>query len=270
MTKFFTRITLLCFAVISSYSAHAVSSYAEGTWTVAARAGIAPSTLSEKVNFQSTITLAGVSYFGSVSKNFQGLYNTPFTVGADLGYFICDNLEVFGNFDYSRAGAKKVSFSNPISAFNVTQNQEWKIRDVNSCAGYIGLRQYFCPIDCFIFFAGAKLGVKGYANCSGSETYTRFQITVQGTTAPTRVFDREKNTHCAGFSGGLQWGVDWRLAECYALTFMSEMIGTSGKLFKSGLQTHRVQGTSVTASEVTKNPSGVLSFPITFGLRVSL
>lgn len=283
MKNLFGRLALLSVLVASATTVSAENmSYSEGTWAVAARAGIAPSTFSRKANLTATTHNPGVAipagnadidkspfniFRTTISKQFNKFYSLPFTAGADVGYFVMDNVELFLNFDYTHACSKRITFVERLG--NKPDNVEWKLRDINSYAGYMGARNYFCPMQCILPFVGAKLGVKGSGTCGRDGN-----ITIK--LNPDDAFSYSTARNCVAFSGGLQLGFDWMFADCYALTFMSEIIGTSGRHFKSGRQDHRTK-TDANGNnnyrfftEITRNPRAVLSFPLTLGVRIRM
>lgn len=272
MTKLFTRLALLCSVVVTSSQSYAIAdlnTYAEGTWAVSARAGIAPTVFSKDVEITSTLTLAGTPFSGTKSSSYNDLFTLPFVAGFDIGYFWLDNLEVFANFDYSHACSEKVSFTTNVTAANIPIAQSWKTRDTDAFGFNLGLRSYFYSIDSLVFFTGAKLGIKNIGKCHGTEKFTTFANTTLG--SQTRVFERDSSKNCAAFTAGFQLGLDYIFDDNFALTLMSEMIGTSERNFKSGLQIHRVSPTgTITATEITRNPRGTLSFPVTLGIRVRM
>lgn len=284
MKNLFKSLALVAVLAVSSTGAFADQyTYSEGTWAVAARAGIAPATFNKDANLTATFTVPGavvpagngnVNNVGgvfrtNVSKSHNQLYSVPFFVGADVGYFVCDNWEVFVNFDFDHACSKKNTFIENLN--NNPAPIDWKVRDHSGYAGYIGSRWYFCGFDCIVPFVGAKLGIKGSSSCSGSESLT---LRAEDLGLGTKVYPRTTHKDCSSFAGGLQLGFDWFFADSYALTFMSEMIGVSGRKFDSSINIHEDGSDAnrpfVFLSQMTKNPRGYLSFPLTIGVRVRM
>lgn len=272
MTKLLKKLALVAVLAVSANGASANHyTYSEGTWAVAARAGIAPATFSRDADFTTVFAdvpaVAATTSTTTVKKSFNQLYNVPFFAGADVGYFVCDNWEVFVNFDFDHACNDKFGYTQTFLGQPVTV--DWTVRDRTGYAGYIGSRWYFCGFDCILPFVGAKLGVKGDSYCGGHES-----IRADGS-AGVILENRRTKKDCASFAGGLQLGFDWAFDDCYALTFMSEMIGVAGKHFDTSVQDHSNNNTARSngftfTSQVSKNPRGYLSFPLTIGLRVRM
>lgn len=272
MTKLFKSLALVAVLAVSATSASADQyTFSEGTWAVAARAGIAPATFSRDAELTTSWTdlsvAAPVPSLASVKKSFNQLYSIPFTVAVDVEYApFCDNWTVFGSFEYDHACGDDVSYTHNFLGQGVAT--KWDVRDFNGYAGYLGSRWYFCGFDCIVPFVGAKLGIKGHSQCNSAET-----LTVAGSLG-TFPFARSSKKDCAAFAGGLQLGFDWYFDDCYALTFMSEMVGVAARRFDGSVQQHNdpafVANQFALTSQVTKNPRGYLSFPLTLGVRVRL
>lgn len=264
MTKALRSIALLAVLAVSATPTFADEArYLEGDITVAARAGVAPAAFKRKATLSTTVSTVANAFAEEQSKNFNKLHSLPFTAGADIGYVIQDNLELFVNFDYAHACAKKIDFTTKApNATGVT----WKTRPYSSFAAYFGARHYFCQTGDFLPFAGAKLGVRRFASCSKGATVT-------GHFSPDVTFKRNSLSSCTGFSGGVQFGFDYFVAENYALTFMSEILATTGKRFNSKAEIHRAASAATPLglqTQVTRNPRAMFSFPITLGLRIKL
>lgn len=281
MTKLFTRLALLCSVVVTSSQSYAIAdlnTYAEGTWAVSARAGIAPTVFSKKGEFSLlAIDDSGVLASSPKSFTFTDLYRLPFTTGLDVGYFISDNWELFANFNYTQACKKKFSFDVTVDdndaddVFDDAATVTWHIRDMNSFGFYLGSRYYLAEwtMGDFLPFVGAKLGFKNRGNCGGNEKVHVFITEDDGTVTNLRAI-RDGSKDCTSFTGAFQWGFDWMFDDNYALTFMSELVGTSRRAFKSGNQFIATDGDDTLVSNVTKNPRGTLSFPVTLGIRVRM
>lgn len=290
MTKLFTRLALVAaFFVTVSQDVSAEASYQEGTWTVAARAGISPSVFSKKGRLTHTFLAPGATLPASTTAfidtntvtqasdefKFGDLYSVPFTTGFDIGYFVDCNWEVFINFNYEHACNKRFTIrgqadgNDADAILDDDMSARWQVRDLNNYAFYLGSRYYICDwaSDCFLPFVGAKLGIKSRSSCGSGEN-VRIDF---DDGSDSIILNRSSGKSCANFSAAFQWGFDWMLDDCYALTLMSEVVGTSGNIFKSGRQLGFTSSVGQQVfSNVSQNPKGVLSFPITLGLRVAL
>lgn len=280
MKKTLTRLALLAMALIPNISSAELSPE-EGTFTLAGRFGIAPTTFGEDARFTSTTHLFGATPVASATDvstatltrqsrkaAFSKLYNMPFFMGFDIGYFTIDCFEIFVNFDYMHACSD--SFTIAANVGTVAANTVWKVRDLHQYGFYLGGRYYFSPYCAILPFIGGKIGINGHSNCGGGEG-----IDLRDTGLS---FTRLRNNSCAALSGGLQAGFDWCVSENYFFTFMTEMIGTAASFYNPHFQIHKAATAAVTpqttnlglASQVTNNPRGSVSFPITFGLRIRL
>lgn len=242
MTKTCNRISVVIATVCMAIPSLVTGSYTEGNYTIAARAGIAPSSLNDKAT-ETTIIAAGPSLNAHYSRTdlhrgFKDIYKLPFAIGMDFGYFMSNGVEVFVNFSFASSSIKKKEYVFSYQGRNLTYPSALT-KDYRSIAGYVGVRNYFCTDGCFVPFFGAKLGV---ADLSEGKT---------------------------GFSGGLQLGGDYKLADCFVLTLMSEgIITTSQKRFKKDAKivsvTSPVQYTYSTSIGGAKTQ---YSFPVTLGIR---
>lgn len=281
MKKLLGRLALVGMIALVSNTSSAGLSPEEGTWSLATRFGIAPTTFNKDARFTSTTHRFGTSISAgatdistatlsrkSKTVAFSKLYSQPFFLGFDIAYMTSDCFELFINFDYMHACAKTIIV--PGNVGNISANTAWKFKDPHHFGFYFGGRNYFCPIDSILPFVGAKIGVKGHTSCGNDES-----IDLRGTNLN---FPRIKGRDCASLSGGLQAGFDWAIAESYLMTFMTEMVGTSVRHFDSNFQIHKNPNNVVNpqtgdlglASQVTRNPRATLSFPITLGLRIRL
>lgn len=280
MKKLLARLAVLGFALASSTGSAALSPE-EGTFSIAARLGIAPSMFNEDARFTSTAHLFGVQPVASPSDistgtltrtsrkvAFSKIYTVPFFMGYDLAYMTSDCFELFFNFDYSHACAKDFRIASNVGT--IAANTNWRFKDLHQYGFYFGGRFYFKPMNSILPFLGAKIGVKGASTCGADEG-----IDLDGTGLR---FTRLKGSDCSALSGGLQGGFDWCISENYFMTFMTEMIGTSQRQFNSFFQIHKAANNVVNpqtgnlglASQVTRNPRATLAFPVTLGLRIRL
>lgn len=243
MTKALRSIALLAVLAVSATPAFASEEmYSEGGYTVAARAGVAPSALKKKA-VEGKGVFSGTNpsrnfVVEAESRSFNKLYKLPFAAGFDLGYFMQDGLEVFANFDFAVAKAKHKTATLKFRGQDITFPTAVS-KNYRSFGGYFGARSYFCTADCLVPFVGAKIGAVK--------------------------FDQGK----AGFSAGIQLGVDYKIAENTALTFMTEAVATTSKKrfdhkAKVGTATKPVPHTHVAAVVGGRTQ---YSFPITLGVK---
>lgn len=268
-------------AFVSLNEASADRAIREGQWSVSARAGIAPTLFSEDAKVTQTIvnTTAGAVtvpsgryaitnnsrvYRNSHKFGWDDSYNLPFTAGADIGYGVMDNFEVFLNFDYLYAGGDDRKYD-PITFLGRTSTIKTEFKNHNSYAGYVGGR-YFFDIDSFVSpFVGAKLG---FLHRSASRMTS--QLSTTGI-AGVSTFDVPVYKSSTGFSGGLQLGFDYGLSDVFSIVAMGEMIGsTSVKTNKDFNLVFTRPGASKSFSQVTRGPKGTLSFPITLGIKARM
>lgn len=244
MTKAIRSFALLAVLAVSATSAFASEDmYCEGGYTVAARAGIAPSAFKEKAKvgkgvFAGTTVPKSITLKDVKKSSFNDLYKTPFAAGLDLGYFIQNNLEVFANFDFATAKPKYKTETLKLSGQDIAFPSAVS-KNYRSFGGYLGARNYFCTAECVVPFVGAKIGAAK--------------------------FDQGK----AGFSAGVQLGADIKIADNAALTIMTEAIATKtqsrfSKDGKVGTAQKPVPHYHATKVEGGKTQ---YSFPITLGVK---
>ncbi|MDP3531851.1 MAG: hypothetical protein Q8S31_00970 [Alphaproteobacteria bacterium] len=251
----------------------------EGQWSVAARAGIAPTMFSNDIKLTGTIanvtggpvTIPSGNYSifnnSSVyrdSRKFDwgDLYDLPFTASAEIAYGIMNNLELFLNFDYSYAAADDRRYT-PFTFVGRNNTLKSKTKNYNSYAGYVGGR-FYVDIDSFVTpFVGAKLGFL-------HRTHGKFSVRnlTSGNPNPTSThvpFFRNST----GFSGGLQLGFDYRLSDVFSIVAMAEAIGSTGiKYNKHFNQVRTSPGVLKAFSQITRSAKSTLSFPLTMGVKL--
>ena len=98
--------------------------------------------------------------------DFNDTHSTPLLTGFDLGYFVNDNLEVFGGFQYVRAGGRSTKALDISAAGNFTDSAgtvtsiaatetavNAKFENYKSWALKVGATKYF-PMESFIPYVG--------------------------------------------------------------------------------------------------------------------
>lgn len=245
----------------------------EGQWTLAARAGIAPTTNNKRgranQRFVDGVT-GGVLRLGSHDLHH---HNTPFTAGATIGYVPMDNVEAFFDFEFATGSGKKRHDRRSITdpAGTITVSTRYKQDDFNSYGFYLGGR-YFFDIDCRVSpFIGAKLGLI-------SRNHGKYRVRTHVTQNNRDLIDASYRIHhhknSTSFAGGVQAGFDVCVNDPVSLFVMAEAVGMSG-----GSHSHRHERQVFTSSSprndrlyasTERSHNSNFMFPITAGIRVRM
>jgi len=159
------------------------SAFAEkGKWSFTPYAGAIATTSRDMVNSLSATT-AGAATFSDGSQidgkltasvlglDFNDTHSTPLLTGFDLGYFVNDDLEVFGGFQYVRAGGRSTKAldisaagnftdsAGTVTAIAATETANAKFENYKSWALKVGATKYF-PMESFIPYVGGYAGFK--------------------------------------------------------------------------------------------------------------
>lgn len=200
---------------------------------------------------------------------FNKLFDTPWTIGATLGYAITQHQEVFFEFNYTQAANKREYFATNVTnaaAVPVLLHTNLVAKYKNASA-YFGYRYNFDRMRCFprdflgdmAWFVSLKagmlhhFGVRGYVESS-------FSTIVDGSTTP--FFDIFKSN--TTFSGAGEVGVDICLNCDWSLMVAAEVAANWGPTC------HNVVTSVTELSSVSVNTAKVgaeILFPVTFGLR---
>lgn len=281
----FNILVVIAFLVVG-YTPSLEAAYKKDDWAASVSIGVSPSIFTKKGKFTNTVALQGnplpVDEIADINNNqvrqcsenfeFHNIYHMPVYLAGSVGNFVSDLVEVFADLTFMHANAKKFVMLRPSEGTNLApqfrRHAFWKPGNLNRLAIHVGARKYFdnwCLGE-LMPFAGGKIGVV----LTSSAKRGIYSHAIQGLTS--QMFFKRASECKSAFSVGAQWGFDWMASECIGLTFMSESILTTGKIFKSGRQFHP-QGefrTGAIHSNVSVNPKAMISFPVTIGLRVHM
>ncbi len=225
-----------------------------------AQAGILPISWHDRGQF-SRVQCAGptvnpVTALFGIPK-FSKFYKLPWTIGAQFGYAVSDNVRVYFEFDYSQAKAKNdvslaTSSAAPITL--VFSNSKYKLYDL-----YVGGRYYFDRwCEKLSFFLGVKAGLVHHNRVRFSSTVT----IISPTTLTTDLELLKRNTVP---SGGLDFGFD--LCYCGNWSFVL----TGGILASCGPKTNSIITFNPTVSGFNNlfigSIGAELRFPVTVAVR---
>ena len=227
--------------------------------------------------------------------SFSDQFGLPWTAGAEVGYAVTCNSEVFFEFNYMRAKGKTDRYTvffpqvvgaigtsllvNPVKPAETIEISE-KYSDLQSYNGYIGCRYYF-PRSCGVSaFLGSKIGVRYWDTVSAHTTFTD-----SGAVEPDAIVDLGKHGYfdsSTAVSGGLQVGVNYCFSDTCFLTFTAEVVGCCGFHYGKGLSYPNLDIDSGTLSDFNitqvftaetelgipvRHVGSVLTFPITLGIK---
>lgn len=290
MNRILLSTAMLAATMFASADAKAEATVKEGQWTVSARAGIAPTTMTQSPRMTrtfapqapgQTITLPSGHenldpsatnnfYRRSYRPGFSKLHGLPFALGFDLGYAAMDNVEVFFNFDWNTAGGKKKTALH--EAGDHVIKSHYKQGRFNSCGFYLGGRYFFDIDSDFSPFLGAKLGLvhRSHGKHKMNDKYN--VVTPLGTVEEQENYRIPFMKSSTGFSGGLQLGARYKVTEQVSLNLMAEVIGSTALKANTKLNrsSYNSQYQEATFTKVTRKPGGTFSFPITAGVTVSM
>ena len=291
MNRILLSAALLAATMLNATDVKAEAAIKEGEWTATARAGIAPTVFNKSARMtrtnrdttlNQTVTLpAGHNDITDATNNiirrsysagFGKLHGLPFATGFDIGYAIQDNVELFFNFDWNTAGGKKKTVNVetfPATLNSIKTSSKYKQGSYNSLGFYVGGRYYFDMDSKFSPFLGAKLGLQHRSH--GKHKLADTTTTTAGVTT-TNYYPASFVKNSTGFSGGLQFGMDYKVTDQVSLNWMAEVIGsTSEKANTKANQAYRNATTgSTTFTKVTRSPKSNFSFPITAGVKIRM
>lgn len=188
--------------------------------------------------------------------------NYPLSIGAEFGYAVCNNVELFGEFDYWRAKARNKSFVGqaPSGAFGTFF---LSLDDFQAVAGYVGWRYFFNRILCnrLSFFLGSKFGIINYREVSTSP------LTIVNAVGTRLVQNSIWFESTNAVSGGLHVGFDVLFSESFSFFFNAEFVASGG--VKSLFNFVKADPTIFPnfTNIVRESPGTVVAFPINIGIR---
>ncbi|HEX2977634.1 MAG TPA: hypothetical protein VHO47_00725 [Candidatus Babeliales bacterium] len=233
-------------------------------FSVTVRAGVAPSLFTDRGSVNVVVCPFSPPFFEvAKGQKFGDIWhNYAANVGVDFGYALCNNVELFGEFNYRRAKATNKSFLGvaPTGAFG---NFFFDLDDFQEYAGYCGFRYFFNRVICerMAFFLGSKFGLVNYPKIR-----TR-PLTIINATGISLIQDTVWFDAHTAVSGGLQVGFDYLICDWISLFFNAEIVASGSlKPFFNFVKADPTIFPNFT--NLLREANGtLLSFPVNIGFR---
>ncbi len=242
---------MLPFAASALLSGTALANHEQGRWTVGLNVGINP-TIAQKdgnillIPMQQVFFQAGVVQT-SPAANFGKQYKLPLNFGADVGYFICKQIETFGELSYTTSTTKTYTYST--GSFKLTHNYN----RYNEFRGFVGTRYHFTSTSSPIIpFVGFKFGYSYMPSTDYTEIVDGSALGQQPYTQ-SGCYYRHRGT----LAGGLQIGFDYLLNKKFSLGVKAEAV-LAGPLVGN----RNMRNSQGLLAAVFPNTKQVYSFPI--------
>lgn len=132
-----------------------------GSFSVQLKGGVVPTNYSDRGRIWITNPSLATPVFslGRVPK-FSRLFDTPWTVGLELGYAVSDHAQVFLEGNWQAASGKRFSSDTLLGNFET----RFRHRDFETWGGYLGARYFFnnwfCNLSPFIGFKAGFVRTK--------------------------------------------------------------------------------------------------------------
>ncbi len=182
--------------------------------------------------------------------SFNSLFDTPWTVGAELSYNFSDHAQLFLEFDWYHADGKHRHLDGGPYTFHQ------RFDDYKAWAGYLGARYFFCEWFCGLSpFIGFK---------AGFIDHHRVHARVTGPFGFEERFNYHRNQ--CGPSVGAQIGLNYKFCDNWNAVLTLEAVASHG--FR-GNDNNEINAPLVGGiTNVSIGDTGYLvSFPITLGVR---
>jgi hypothetical protein len=200
------------------------------------------------------------------SQSFQDTHDTPLLTGFDIGYFIKDDLEVFGGFQYVQAGGNTTKAGDITAAFTFTDSGgsstsvgatdtvNGTFDDYKSWALKVGATKYF-PMQTFTTYAGGYAGFKHVDSMNVKLTLVTADV------SGTIKFYDATNTGFFGFHTGANKEID--------LGGTALIMGVRARLdYTPELNDNDSDTSLVTNGSGTNNAGGGVDFGLTAQLSI--
>lgn len=244
-------LTTLCLPLI--VKAEFTSNTCAGRYSISMLGGVAPTVYGDRVLANESNATPPAFELINIPM-FSDQFNVPFILQGELGYMICNDWEVFYDFDWSYASGKTHSFSHKDSSGTVDVSGTQKFKTYKAYGNYLGTRYYlnFC-CSAIKPFAGIKIGMMT------RDAVNVKQVATSGTDKFTDHFSYfERDT---SLSGGVHIGLDWQLNQNLSLIIKGEVIATDER--RSRIIFNHSPNPVLKAGRTNIQ----FSFPITLGAR---
>lgn len=230
-------------------------------FTFVAKFGIAPSFYSSSGAFRTKFSnpLVVTEKEERVKRfSFGDAFRFPFAAGADFGFALMPDIEIFLNAEFLHGNGRRIKLS-PKPLLRA------RFADFNHVAGYLGARYYFDICEWVSPFVGAKAGYV-------FREKIQLRLNVDEPGVINNEIIKKKFAHgSSAFGGGLQLGLDFINNEIFSIQLLLEAV-TSTKLNskkKSKELVYRTtsSGTYTGTIRLSRTPKTTFSFPMTLGCK---